>query len=256
MFFCQEVEALSLIKHKGDAVEASPLWSWPPDYIIRRSKRAKRIGLQLDRDRGLVLVLPERTSKAKGQAFLESNRAWVEKNKAFLLRLKQPPLWPKSLGLPALAATKTVHYHEAEAYGVILRDEVDGLHFYGSREVPGAQDAFKRCLRRWMLRQAKPFFLARVQLWSKKQAQAVRDVRVGWQRARWGSCASDGVINLNAKLLFHEPEQVDYVVWHELCHLTEMNHSRAFWQQLAEGMPDYKARRTRLQSDALPWYGR
>ncbi len=42
-------------------------------------------------------------------------------------------------------------------------------------------------------------------------------------------------------------EVVDYVVVHELCHLIEMNHSKAFWAQVERLMPDYKKQRKWLK---------
>ena len=60
------------------------------------------------------------------------------------------------------------------------------------------------------------------------------------QRSRWGSCSSKGNLNFNCLLMLTPPEVIDYVVVHELCHRKEMNHSKAFWNEVAKILPDYK----------------
>jgi predicted metal-dependent hydrolase len=45
-----------------------------------------------------------------------------------------------------------------------------------------------------------------------------------------------------------EPELVDYVVVHELCHLAEFNHSQAFWRLVGKTIPQYKSLRRTLRS--------
>ncbi len=67
------------------------------------------------------------------------------------------------------------------------------------------------------------------------------------QKTRWGSCSSSGTLSFNYRLIFAPPAVLDYVVVHELCHLTHMNHSRAFWDKVGAVMPDYKARRQWLK---------
>ncbi len=69
------------------------------------------------------------------------------------------------------------------------------------------------------------------------------------QRTRWGSCSSKGNLNFNCLLMLMPPEIQDYVVVHELCHRKEMNHSAAFWQEVAHVIPDYKERRAWLKEN-------
>ena len=60
------------------------------------------------------------------------------------------------------------------------------------------------------------------------------------QKSRWGSCSSRGTLSFNYRLIFAPSGVLDYVVVHELCHLTHMNHSKDFWNMVASVMPDYK----------------
>ena len=67
------------------------------------------------------------------------------------------------------------------------------------------------------------------------------------QKTRWGSCSGKGNLNFNCLLMLMPDEVVDYVVVHELCHLIEMNHSKAFWLQVEKVLPDYRERRKWLK---------
>ncbi len=71
---------------------------------------------------------------------------------------------------------------------------------------------------------------------------AIRDTR-----RSWGSCSSKGNLNFNYKLLFLPACWRDYIVVHELCHLHHLNHSAAFWAEVARIMPDYRERATALR---------
>ncbi|MCH5338287.1 MAG: M48 family metallopeptidase [Acetatifactor sp.] len=67
------------------------------------------------------------------------------------------------------------------------------------------------------------------------------------QKSRWGSCSSRGTLSFNYRLIFAPPIILDYVVVHELCHLTFMDHSKNFWNKVASVMPDYKNHRQWLK---------
>ena len=66
-------------------------------------------------------------------------------------------------------------------------------------------------------------------------------IRIAGQRTRWGSCAPSGTVSLNWRLALAPPAVLDYVVIHELCHLREPNHGRAFWALVEGRRPHYRA---------------
>lgn len=69
------------------------------------------------------------------------------------------------------------------------------------------------------------------------------------QKTRWGSCSSKGGLNFNCLLMLTPPEVIDYVVVHELCHRKEMNHSKAFWDEVEKVLPDYKSAKRWLREN-------
>lgn len=76
------------------------------------------------------------------------------------------------------------------------------------------------------------------------------------QRSRWGSCSSRGNLSFNCLLMLAPAEVADYVVVHELCHRKEMNHSAAFWAEVARVLPDYRDRKRWLKENGPALIGR
>lgn len=65
-------------------------------------------------------------------------------------------------------------------------------------------------------------------------------ISFGYQVSRWGSCSSGGNLRFNSLLMDTPPHVRDYVVVHELCHLKHMNHSKFFWKEVYNALPNYK----------------
>ncbi len=80
----------------------------------------------------------------------------------------------------------------------------------------------------------------RVQYFAGRMGVAYGRITIRNQKTRWGSCSSKGNLNFNCLLMLTPPEVIDYVVVHELCHRKEMNHSKAFWAEVAGVLPDYR----------------
>ncbi|MDR0979730.1 MAG: M48 family metallopeptidase [Candidatus Nomurabacteria bacterium] len=73
-------------------------------------------------------------------------------------------------------------------------------------------------------------------------------IRLGHMRTRWGSRSSTGTISLNIGLARLPNHLIDYVIIHELCHILHMNHSAAFWREVAKHCPKYRACRQEMRN--------
>lgn len=79
---------------------------------------------------------------------------------------------------------------------------------------------------------AARFLAERVHALAATRNLKVAKVSVRDQKGRWGSRSSSGTLSLNWRLLLVDARLQDYVIWHELAHITEMNHGPGFWQLL------------------------
>lgn len=79
----------------------------------------------------------------------------------------------------------------------------------------------------------------------------IKKVAIRDQRTRWGSCSKDGNLNFNYRIAHLPPHLADYLVAHELCHLLEFNHSRAFWAHVARAVPEWQKCRAELMKMRL-----
>ena len=97
--------------------------------------------------------------------------------------------------------------------------------------------------------QAKRTIPARVAHYAAMLGVEYGRITIRTQKTRWGSCSSKGNLNFNCLLMLAPPEVLDSVVVHELCHRKHMNHSAAFYAEIARVMPDYKARHAWLKQN-------
>lgn len=67
------------------------------------------------------------------------------------------------------------------------------------------------------------------------------------QKSRWGSCSRRRNLNFNYKLALLPPRLADYIIVHELCHLSELNHSPRFWELVARTVPEHRRFRRELR---------
>jgi predicted metal-dependent hydrolase len=82
-----------------------------------------------------------------------------------------------------------------------------------------------------------------------KYGVTFRNIRIGNQTTRWGSCSRSGTLSFNWRLVLMPENIRRYIVIHEVCHLKEMNHSPRFWSLVAAQYPEYKLARKWLRKN-------
>ena len=89
--------------------------------------------------------------------------------------------------------------------------------------------AFKEALRAWLREKARAHIAPLLsQLAREHGFEPPSAVRIAFQRSRWGSRSTTGVISFSAFTLFLPPELLRHVAVHELCHIRHMNHGMAY----------------------------
>lgn len=73
-------------------------------------------------------------------------------------------------------------------------------------------------------------------------------ITLRFMTSRWGSCRKDtGSLSFSTMLCREPSECADYVVVHELAHLSHADHSAAFWNLVERHCPGWKELRKRLR---------
>ena len=98
-----------------------------------------------------------------------------------------------------------------------------------------------------LMKKAKNYLPYRLEYYAKRYGYQYDKCRLTHANTRWGSCSSNKTISLNIGLMKLPEILRDYVILHELAHLKHMNHSAAFWAEVAAHDKNYKAHRKKIK---------
>ena len=113
-----------------------------------------------------------------------------------------------------------------------------------------SQGHIQKLLEEWYLQKASTCFQDMFHLvWErfKKPAVAKPSLKIRKMKARWGSLSTNGRLTLNLDLIKAPKECIEYVVIHELCHLSHRHHDSDFYKLLDRRLPDWVQRKHKLE---------
>ncbi len=202
-----------------------------PAIVYVRSAQAKRYRLTLRRDGTAVATIPLRGSEREAVRFVEQHREWLQRARERQARRPRgAEVW--AVGTHVLWRGE-MHAIRVAVEGAKPQVSVAADVF----RVPTLEGDLRPTLEAHFARRAKIELPARAWELAAETGVDLKSVSVRNQRSRWGSCSAGGAVSLNWRLV-QTPDSVrDYIIYHELMHLKEMNHSDRFWARVAEVCP-------------------
>lgn len=209
---------------------------------IKRRKGARYLRVRFGLSNQLKVSAPWHTSDRKIQTFIDSQRNWIEAHLVKLPRVVTLHEWFYtnpfcSVGGVQMSVRVLVSHTPRLLFET--KYETGEIHFY-------AKDEQEASLEHVVRQAAKSILCDRTAHLAEKLGLSYSGVSVRNQTTRWGSCSMKRQISLNWRLLLLEPGLQDYVILHELAHLTEMNHGRAFWNLLESYDPEFESHEKQL----------
>jgi predicted metal-dependent hydrolase len=187
------------------------------------------------------VVLPRRSSDRQAARVVAELGPWIERRLAAQARARQTVQGPPG----------TVPYL-GTALALVPQDGRTRVHRRGDELLVPAGDA-RPALERWYRRTARAEIGPRAERAAAAVGARVAALTIRAQRTRWGSCSPTGALSFNWRLLLAPEPVLDYVIWHEACHLCVADHSDRFWSLVERHCPDWRshARWLRRNGSAL-----
>ena len=103
----------------------------------------------------------------------------------------------------------------------------------------------RELVRRWFLKESSSYVVRTLPVMArmagvKYHRADVREIR------NWGYCTRNGRLSFSWQLIALPERLREYILFHELVHLTEHNHSVAFKRKLGSLLPDFREREKEL----------
>ncbi len=206
-----------------------------------RSRR-KTIAICIGRDGVVIIRAPMKAAQSTINGFVREKQSWIEEKSSQMAEnaasRREFHVAPGS-ALPLLGRE-----HPVLAGGCVT---FDGTSFTVPDE---AFETLKPQIIKLYQSIALKVISERTDYYAKQAGFMPSGVRIGSANTCWGSCSGKNRLSFSWKLILVPPEQIDYVVVHELAHTLEHNHSARFWKLVEVVLPDYKIRRKKLKAIA------
>lgn len=203
---------------------------------ISRRKGGSRVSLRQDQFGQLKITAPSWLSQRQIIRFVNERRLAVRE-----LIAKQTK--QKYIDGQAIGKNHLLKVEPSDKLSVTIRPNflVVNLPPKYRLDEPEVQTLISQSVAKILRQQSRHYLPERLAYLAQKHGFQYQKLSLPHALTRWGSCTSArGHISLNIALMTLPNEAIDYVIIHELCHLRHPNHSKAFWQEVEQIIPNYK----------------
>jgi predicted metal-dependent hydrolase len=205
-------------------------------YRVRRSDRARRVRVSVDARGEVEVVLPRRSPERAAAAAIVELRPWIDRRLAEASAVREQ-IAARGDALPYLGRELDLRREPGRSR----------VHRRADELLVPADERADAAIERWYRRAAEREIAPRLDAAVAALGTSYTKLTIRNQRTRWGSCSSTGAMSFNWRLLLAPEGVLEYVVWHEACHLRVMDHSTGFWSLVERYCPDYTVHRRWLR---------
>ena len=208
------------------------------DILKRMSRRS--IGLHITEDGLLEVRAPYFAPLFVIRRFVESQRDWITYTRKKVLSTPKTikPKYVEGAVFHLGGSPYTLHLTDGNS---VVR--AGTRIFFPKKFTKHPKPHMESFLRSY----AKKYLAERMEHFARIMDVSYRHISIRDTRSRWGSCSSTGTISFAYRLLLAPKDVIDYVVIHELSHITHHHHRADFWERVGSFCPEYKAYRMWLQ---------
>jgi len=217
------------------------------EYHLRYSPR-KTLAIDVHPDLSVVVTAPAGSADEAVEQRVRKRAAWIVHQRRFF-ETYLPALPPRRY-----VSGETHRYLGRQFRLRVCQADADSVKMARGQINVGLADPAKKervrpLVTGWFRRRAEAVFnevFAACSVTAARHGIRPAGFQVRKMARRWGSCTAEGRILLNTDLIAAPLPCIEYVVVHELCHLTEHNHGTDFYRLLTAMLPDWERRRERL----------
>ena len=220
------------------------------DYHLILERR-KTITATVFPTKALLVKAPSGTPHQRIDKFLQKKFRWVLKQQRYFAQFR-------TFVEKRYVSGETFRYR-GRSYKLLVRrdasEQVSLTHgtlmVFSSR--PSEPEHTKVLLDGWFSRRARIVFNDRLrECYGLFDYSEMPGLMVRRMRRRWGSYShKTGRVILNTNLIGASTRHIDYVIIHELCHITQRKHNREFYELLESKLPHWRALKTELELSLL-----
>lgn len=216
--------------------------------VIRSSRRRRTISISVEGD-SVKVRAPMASTSAQLADLLGRRAGWIQARLGVAPNAREPRVLASGDVVPYSGRLLTLQVVVRQVRRAAAALDGDLLRVTVPNSTPFLEhpELVRRTLTGWYRTRANEALEPIVRHWATVAGLTPARVLVRDQRRRWGSCAPDGTIRLNWRLILTEPHLAEYVVVHELAHLRHRHHQAAFWQEVEWLIPEYLERRRQLR---------
>ena len=206
-------------------------------YAIIRSDR-KSIALVIDSGANLIVRAPYHTKDRDIANLVNKKRKWISEKQHHVKTFGEKHSTVKIKTGESLLFLGNTY--------TILSDDVPGVQISNTNILIPNGWSLPEVLE-WLKNEAQIILTERVELYSSKMGVTHTGLKLSEAKARWGSCSAKNSLNFAWRLVMCPLAVIDYVVVHELSHITYKNHNAGFWARVKTVLPDFKEQQAWLK---------